>query len=32
MAVLSDNDMVMHGNVERLGGIDELFGHVNIGA
>jgi len=32
MAVLPDDDMVVHRDVERLGSIDELLGHVDIGA
>ncbi len=32
MTVLSDDDVVVHRDVERLGGIDELPGHVDIGA
>lgn len=32
MTVLSDDDVIVHRDVERLGGIDELPGHVDIGA
>lgn len=32
MTVLSDDDVVVHRDVEGLGGIDELPGHVDIGA
>lgn len=32
MAVLSDNDMIMHRDVECFGSVDELLGHVDVGA
>lgn len=32
MAVLSDNDMIMHRDVECFGSVDELLGHIDVGA
>ncbi len=32
MSVLADDDVVMHGNIECLGGVDQLLGHVDISA
>src|SRR6185437_12896760 len=31
MAMLADNDVVMHGNAERLGDIDDRLGHLDVG-
>lgn len=32
MAVLSDDDMIMHRDVECFGSVDELLGHIDVGA
>jgi len=32
MPVPADNDVVVHGNAERLGDIDDRLGHVDVGA
>lgn len=32
MAVLPDNDMIMHRDVECFGSVDELLGHIDVGA
>lgn len=32
MAVLADDDVVMHGDAERLGRLDDLLRHQNVGA
>ena len=32
MPVLADDDVVMDGDAERLGGIDDRLGHLDIGA
>jgi hypothetical protein len=31
MPVLADDDVVVHGNAERGGDLDDRLGHVNIG-
>src|SRR5437879_10455033 len=31
VAVLTDDDVIVHGDAERLRDIDNLFGHLNIG-
>jgi hypothetical protein len=32
MPLLADDDMVVHGNAERLCHLDDLLGHLDIGA
>ena len=32
MAVLADDDVVVHGNAERLGDVDDRLRHLNVGA
>jgi hypothetical protein len=31
MSVLADDNVIMHGNAERPGDVDDRLGHVNIG-
>jgi hypothetical protein len=31
MPVLADDDVVVHGNAERCGDLDDRFGHLDIG-
>ena len=31
IAVLADDDVVVDGDAERLGGVDDLFGHFDVG-
>jgi len=31
MPVLADDDVVVHGNAERGGDLDDRFGHMDIG-
>lgn len=32
MTVLADNDVIVHGDAERAGDVDDGFGHLDIGA
>lgn len=32
MAVLADDNMIVNGDAQRLGGIDDRLGHLDIGA
>ena len=32
MTILADDDVVMHGDAERPGGVDDQLGHLDIGA
>ena len=31
MAILADDDVIVHGNAQRFGGFDDQFGHLDIG-
>lgn len=31
MPVLADNDVVVHGDAERRGDVDDRLGHLNVG-
>jgi hypothetical protein len=31
MAVPADDDVIMHGNPERLGDVDDRLGHLDVG-
>ena len=31
MAALADDDVIVHGNPERIGDVDDRFGHLDVG-
>lgn len=32
IALLADNDVIVDGDAERLGAVDDLLGHLDVGA